>query len=489
VFVRLELLPTWEERRPLGMMGLFKLHHRQEAAMLSIPQALTRIKANVADALPEATVRSLVAAVARPYLDRTLPPVVTTYLFLQQVLHGNTAAGHLRHLSGLAFTDSAYCQARQRLPVGFFHRLHQAVLAPCRRRADRDRTSRWHGRRVYVLDGSSFSMPDAPELRAAFGQPGGQAEGCGFPLAHLLVQFDLADGFLLRAVAAPWRTHDLRHAAVMHQDLRPGDVLLGDRAFCSYAHLALCARRGLRGLFRAHQQLIISFRPRRRHAGPGKLGPADAGLPRSRWLQRLGKDDQLVEYVKPRQRPDWMTAAQYAALPAALVVRELRFRVRIPGRRTRVVTVVTTLLDADEYPAKELARLYEQRWQVETNLRHLKQTLGMDVLRCRTFPGVMKELLMFVVVYNLVRRVMVAAARRQGVEANRISFVDAWRWLRQARRGEEVPRLKVNPERPRRCEPRVKKRRPKAYNLMRKPRALLREALLNQASAEKEHVA
>ncbi len=450
--------------------------------MLSISQALTRIKANVADALPEAAVRSLVADLARPYHDRTLTPVVTTYLFLQQILHGNNAVGHLRHLSGLTFTDSAYCQARQRLPVSFFHRLHQAVLAPCRRRADR--ASRWHGRRVYVLDGSSFSMPDALELREAFGQPGGQTSGCGFPTAHLLVQFDLADGFLLRAVAAPWRTHDLRHATVMHQDLRPGDVLLGDRAFCSYAHLALCAGRGLHGLFRAHQKQIISFRPRRRHAGPGKVGPADAGLPRSRWLKKLGPSDQLVEYFKPPQRPDWMTAAQYAALPDSLVVRELRFGVRVPGRRTRVVTVVTTLRDADEYPAKELARLYERRWQVETNLRHLKQTLGMDVLRCRTFPGVMKELLLFVVAYNLVRRLMVAAARRQAVEANRISFVDALRWLRQAKRGEEVPRLKVNPERPGRCEPRARKRRPKQYDLMNKPRAVLRAALLKEAAEE-----
>jgi hypothetical protein len=471
------------------MMGLFTLHPCQEAVMTSISQALRRIKANVEDALPESTLRQLTADLGRTRHDRTLTPVVTTYLFLQQVLHGNTAVSHLRHLAGLDFTDSAYCQARQRLPVGFFHRLHQAVLAPCRRQADRDRASRWHGHRVFGLDGSSFSMPDAEELRQEFGQPAGQAEGCGFPTAHLLVQFDLSDGFLLRALAAPGRTHDLRQAAVMHQDLRAGDVLLGDRAFCSYAHLALCAGRGLHGLFRAHQRLIISFRPRRRHAGPGKARPEDAGLPRSRWVKKLGRDDQLVEYFKPRERPAWMTARQYEALPDALLVRELRFAVRVPGRRPRVITVVTTLLDPEAYPAKELARLYERRWQVEVNLRHLKQTLGLDVLRCRTFPGVMKELLMFVVAYNLVRRVMVEAARRQEVAANRISFVDALRWLRQAKRGEEVPRLRVNPERPGRYEPRVRKRRPKPYGLMRKPRAVLRAAVRNQDSAEKEHAA
>jgi hypothetical protein len=452
--------------------------------MLSIPQALRRIKANVHDALPESAVDALVAQIPRDYHHRTLTPVVTTYLFLQQVLHGNAPVGQLRYLADLDFTDSAYCQARQRLPVGYFRRLHQAVLAPCRSRADRDRAGRWHGHHVYALDGSSFSMPDTPELQEQFGQPAGQAEGCGFPTAHLLVQFDLDDGFLLRALAAPRRTHDLSRAAVMHQDLGPGDVVLGDRAFCSYAHLALLRGRGLHGLFRAHQRLIISFRPRRRHAGPGKVGPDDAGLPRSRWLAKLGKDDQLVEYFKPAERPDWMTAAQYAALPEALVLRELRFTVRVPGRRTRVVTVVTTLVDAKRYPAKELARLYGRRWQVETNLRHLKQTLGMDILRCRTCPGVMKELLMFVVAYNLVRRVMVAAARAQRVAADRISFVDALRWLRQAKRGEAVPRLKVNAERPGRCEPRARKRRPKQYDLMNKPRAVLRQALLNQAPVD-----
>jgi hypothetical protein len=466
-------------------MGLYKLHPCQEAVMLSIPQALCRIKANVEHALPESTLRSLAADLSRPRRDRTLNPVVTTYLFLQQVLHGNTAVGHLRHLAGFDFTDSAYCQARQRLPVGFFHRLHQAVLAPGRHRADRDRAARWRGHRLFGLDGSSFSMPDATELRQEFGLPPGQVAGCGFPTAHLLCQFDLAHGFLLRALAAPCRTHDLKQAAVMHQDLRPGDVLLGDRAFCSYAHLALSVTRGLHALFRAHQKLIISFRPRRRHAGRGKAHPEDAGLPRSRWLRKLGKDDQLVEYFKPKDKPDWMTAQEYAALPDSVVVRELRFAVRMPGRRTRVATVVTTLLDPKKYPAQALARLYERRWQVEINLRHLKQTLGLEVLRCQTFPGVMKELLMFVVVYNLVWRVMGEAARRQGVEVNRISFVDALRWLRQAGRGEEVPRLKVNPERPGRCEPRVRKRRTRHYTLMKKPRAVLRAALLNQAVADK----
>jgi hypothetical protein len=158
-----------------------------------------------------------------------------------------------------------------------------------------------------------------------------------------------------------------------------------------------------------------------------------------------------------------------------LVVREVRYRVRVPGVRTKEVTLVTTLLDAVRYPAKELARLYGLRWLVETHLRHLKQTLGLDVLHCTTVAGVLKELTMFVIVYNLVRRVMAAAAARQKVAVERISFIDAWRWLQQAQPTSELPDLVVNPERPGRYEPRVRKRRPKEFSVMKRPRDELRK--------------
>lgn len=445
--------------------------------MLTISQALRRIKANVAEALPEVRIRRAAADLGLRYRERTLTPVVTTYLFAQQVLNGNTAAAHLRHLAGLDFSDAAYCKARARLPVSFFRRLLQ-VSRPSAADAER-----WLGHRVWLMDGSSFSMPDTAELHQEFGQPAGQAPGCGFPTAHLLTLFGARHGSLLGAVPAPLETHDLSRAAVLHPLLRAGDVVVGDRALCSFAHLALLRNRKLHGLFRAHQKQIIDFRPGRRHAGPGKTGPEEAGRPRSRWRARLGKHDQLVEYSKPRERPDWLTAEQYAALPETLVVRELRYRVRVPGRRARVVTLVTTLLNARRYSARALAKLYGGRWQVETNLRHLKQTLGLDVLHSRTFVGVVKELLMFVLVYNLVRRVMALAAQRQGVAADRVSFVDAWRWLRQARPGEDLPRLRVNPARPGRLEPRVRKRRPKQYPVMTRPRVDLRKALFRKRPA------
>jgi hypothetical protein len=446
----------------------------------TIPQALDRLKGNLARYLPAALVFSICRDLGRDYRDRTLTPLATTLLFVQQILHGNCACGLLRHLSGLDFTDSAYCQARARLPFGFFQRLLTAVTGRCRRLDPAAATELWHGHRVFLLDGSSFSMPDTAELRAEFGQPAAQAAGCGFPVAHLLVLFDAQTGYLLRAVPAPLRTHDLAHAAWMHQDLAAGDVLAGDRAFGSYAHLALLHGRGLHGLFRAHQRQLIDFRPGRPHVPPGGSARGQKGVPRSRWLKRLGKDDQVVEYHKPKECPSWLTAEQYAALPETLVVRELRYPVRTPGGRVRGVTLVTTLLNRRRYPARALARLYARRWQAEVNLRHLKEAMQMAVLRCKTFVGVMKELTVFVAVYNLVRRVMRQAAKRQGVPVDRVSFTDALRWLWASRAGDEVPRLKVNPERPGRVEPRVRKRRPKQYPLMRKPRAVLRKALLDK---------
>lgn len=451
--------------------------------MSSITDALCHIKANLTQVLPPTLPDQICRALGHAHRHRTLTPTATTYLFLQQILHGNTACRELRHLSKIDFTDSAYCQARGRLSVGYFHRLMRDVTGRCYGddAFDLDPRARWKGHRLFLLDGSTFSMPDTDELRETFGQPDGQAPGCGFPVAHLLCLFDAYHGYLLRAIPAPYRTHDMAQAALTHHALLPGDVLVGDRAFCSFAHLALCRQRRLHGVFRAHQRQLIDFRPRRRYARPGDDAPP--GTPRTRWVRRWGKHDQVVEYFKPDERPKWLSQEDYDALPESLLVRELRIEIQQPGCRVERVTLVTTLLDAQRYPKRALAKVYGRRWQVETDLRHLKQTLKLDILRCETVVGVIKELKMFVVAYNLVRRVMVQASRRQGVAPDRISFVDALRWLRHAKAGEELPRLIVNPERPGRHELRVKKRRAKKYQLLKKPRKTLREALYKPGKA------
>jgi hypothetical protein len=330
-----------------------------------------------------------------------------------------------------------------------------------------------------LIDATSFSMPDTPELRNYFGQSGQQKKGCGFPIAHLLMLFNARSGLAVDAITAPLRTHEMSLAFGTHQRMADGDLVIGDDSFGSYAHLALLAQRGLFGLFPAHHVRIVDFTPGRACIEPRQVARArDAkGMPRSRWVKTLGKNDQIVEWFKPGSKPKWMTPAQWKQLPATLTVREVRRTVRRPGFRPVTLTIVTTLLDREQYPAKELFSLRLRRWDVETDLRHLKTTMGMEVLHCETVEGVQKELWMFLLIYNLVRAVMIAAAKRQMVNVSRISFASALHWMRCARANEALPRLAQVPYRPNRLEPRVIKRRPKPYDLMVRPRAQMREEL------------
>jgi hypothetical protein len=440
-----------------------------------------QIKSDVASVLKPELIIRLCRETGHVWRDRILNPVTTVHAFLLQVLHGNTACDHLPHLLGMRFTGEADCQARSRIPLELFSRLLRAVSAAVPETLDEG--ERWLGHRVWVRDGSTCSMPDEPPLQEAFGQPGGQRPGCGFPVVHLLALFHAGTGLLLQVGTAPWRTHDLALASRTHGAMRPGDVLLADRGFCSFAHLALLFQAGIHAVFRAHQKTIVSFRKGRLHRPPkpcrGRLKLA-SGLPTSRWVKWLGHVDQVVEYFKPRQRPAWMTAEDDKALPASLFVRELRYRIAEPGYRTREVILVTTLVDAATYSSAELADLSATRWEVETNLKHLKQTLRMDVLHTKSVNNIYKELAMYALVYNLVRLVMLEASARQGTPVDRISFIDALRWLRHAQPGILLGPLIVIPLRRGRCEPRVRKRRCKNFPVMMRPRDALREALIDE---------
>jgi hypothetical protein len=442
-------------------------------------EAVITIKHDVAECLTDAAIEQACHVEDYHWRRRELGPAKTIQAFVLQVLHGNTACAHTVRLADLNCSAEAYCQARARVPLEVYQRLlhdtSRAARSGCR-------LSLWHGHRTFLVDGSSFSMPDTPELQAYFGQSDAQQAGCGFPTAHWLTMFDARSGLLVRQLAAPLRTHDMANVATLHPELLAGDVLAGDTAFASYAHLALLSQRKLHGLFRAHQRQLISFRTDRRLLGLRPKGTV-ATLATGRLIRKLGKYDQLIEYRKPKERPDWLSEAAYAALPETLVVREVRYHTKLRGGRTRVVTLVTTLLDAEAYPAEDLASLYGERWKIETYLSHLKTTMRMDVLRCQSVPGVLKEMAVYAIAYNLVRLVMIRAARQQGASLHSISFVDALRWLSQACRAIAPLNVRINPDRPGRQEPRVRKRRPKAYDLMRKPRAQLRQQLIEQSVA------
>jgi hypothetical protein len=408
--------------------------------------------------------------------QRLLSPLTTIQLFFLQILHGNTASSDLRHLSGMDFSASGYCQARMRLPLEVIQRVARRVIAAFA--IVTEEVGLWHGHRLWLTDGTGFSMPDTPELEAYFGQPSAQKAGCGFPVASVLALCDASTGLVVDVLPRPLRVHDMSGIVYLHEQLCPGDVLVGDRAFCSYAHLALLLSRGLHGVFRQHPRSKVNFRK----FATGKKRPQTPRSRRPSWqvVKKLARFDEWVDFAKPKRCPDWMSPQQYQLLPDTLRARVLRYAVRRRGYRTRRVTLVTTLLDRNQYPAEELAQLYGGRWAVELNFRHLKTTMQMDVLHCETVQGVLKELWMFLLVYNLVRMVMLEAARRQHVPVDRIAFVDALRWLAHAQPGTDLPDLVVNPSRPGRIEPRVRKRRPKPYPLMTRPRNELRKELLHQ---------
>ena len=448
--------------------------------MRSIAQIVDQFKQSWTREISPANIEQACRDCDMNWIDSTLNPVVTIQLFFLQVLHGNAACTQLPHLARMAFTGAGYCKARMRVKLEVFQLLLQRCAASIEKHTLD--TGRWLGHRVFMVDGSSFSMPDTPALQNHFGQPGGQKSGCGFPVAHWLVMMHMGTGMITKMLMSPLRTGDMPKTVEMHPELRPNDVLVADRAFCSFPHLCLLIERGVHAVFRVHHQVIVDFTPGRAFVVPHKgTGSKRKGRPRSRWVRSLAKTDQIVVWLKnPRGKPSWMSPEQFDSLPNEITVRELRYEIHQKGFRTKTITLVTTLLDHEIYPLPELAELYRRRWEQETNFGHIKTTMRMDVLKCKTVDGVARELHVFAMVYNMIRQVMLEASLRQKVPVNRISFVDALRWLDSAVPGDEIVSLVVLPDRPNRYEPRVKKRRPKTYKLMTKPRRQLKEELAVQ---------
>ena len=173
-----------------------------------------------------------------------------------------------------------------------------------------------------------------------------------------------------KMLTAPLRTHDMSRAAELHPELQTGDLLVADRAFCSFAHLCLLVEKGVQAVLRVHQRTIVDFTPGRAHAvaGRGKSGK-HKGMPRSRWLRTLGVQDQIVQWLKdPLGKPDWMTTAQFAALPDEITLRELRYEVHEKGFRVKHITLVTTLLDDAIYRCWRSRRYFASAGKLKRTL-------------------------------------------------------------------------------------------------------------------------
>jgi acetolactate synthase regulatory subunit len=327
---------------------------------------------------------------------------------------------------------------------------------------------------VKIVDGSTVSMPDTKSLQKAFPQQNQQKPGVGFPIARIVVLFCFAYGTVLDAAMGKYQGKATGENKLFRSldCIEPNDVILGDRFYGSFWELALLDRKGAFGVFRVNASRRIDFRTG----------------------ERLGVNDHLVVWMKPKKCPSGMDAATYASLPEGLCIREVRFVVEQKGFRTKVVTVATTLYDAKKYSVEMVAKLYYRRWDVELNLRSLKDVLGVDVLRCKSAEMVEKEFWARLLAYNVVRSVLAASAKLFRLGAEQLSFQGARQLLWECSQGvasasaevrealwqamlRAVSRHRVG-DRPGRVEPRARKRRPKSHPLLQTSRSDARKRLL-----------
>ena len=364
---------------------------------------------------------------------------------------------------------SAYCQARSRLPEKLLEKLFNQAAKNLEEKVTIERL--WCGRNVKVIDGSTVSMPDTVENQKAYPQPSNQKPGCGFPIAKIGVIFSLVTGAAVALFIDVLNTHDIKLARQIYQFLNPLDILVGDRAFCAYADMVAIKNLNCDAVFRKHQSRTTSMRK-------GKI---------------VGDCDKLVTWYKPKNSPKGLSKDEFDALPQTITVREIYYYIFIPGFRTERVSLITTLLDKTIYSTLDIVGLYGKRWDVELDLRHIKTTLGMDVLRCKTPSMIRKEIYVYLLAYNLLRSLMWSAGTTYDTPPLRLSLQGTRHHLNNfigelltaaSKKRFQIYRtlLKViahKPvlERPGRSEARVRKRRPKAYSLMTKPRHELRKQL------------
>lgn len=432
--------------------------------------------------LPKEQVEAAIERHEVLFRDRLYTPLLTLWTFLYQVLSTDHscrwAVAHLLAFLGAvgeeglasARTDP-YCKARQRLPEKLVADLARQSGAQLHQQVPS--TGLLGGRPIKIADGTTASMPDTPENQKAYPQQSSQKKGLGFPIIRLVGLISLSCGVVLDVAMGPHCGKKTGETALLRQllgGLAAGDVLLADAYFANYWTIAMLLERGVDLLSHHDGKRKVDFR----------LG------------QRLGRYDHVVQWVRP-PRPVWMSMRQYRGMPKTLSVREVRADVQLKGFRKRRLLLVTTLLDDQRYSAEELAAVYRARWNVELDFRSIKQTMQMDVLRCKSPSMIRKEIWMHLLAYNLIRKLMAESAAQAGIAPRDISFKGTLQtlvafaaagWSCPAQRNDlyaailrAVATHRVN-NRPNRVEPRAVKRRPKKLVYMVVPRAIAIARLL-----------
>lgn len=442
--------------------------------------------------LPAEKVQSAVEGAGVKYRQCLFTPLVTLWAYLAQVLSADGSCreavakllatlggGGPLDLKDLGPETGPYCKARKRLPLPLVTRLARETANALHEKHPAGKLL--GGRPIKVADGTVTSMPDTPANQKQFPQPTTQKPGLGFPMMRVVAVMSLHCGAVLDVAFGPYAGKRSGESAMLRAlfcSLEKNDVLLGDRYYASYWMIAMLQQRGVDSLFRQHQHRKIDFRKG----------------------TRLGRDDHLIDMPKPSQRPEWMTRALYRQLPRQTTVREVRVRVSQRGCRVRSLVLVTTLLDAQLYKKQEIAEAFRLRWHVELDLRSIKQTMGMSVLRCKTPEMVRKEVWMHMLAYNLIRTVMARAAEQAGIEPREVSFAGAMQTINAfapvLEMADETDRPRLweillrmigrhrVANRPGRYEPRAVKRRAKPIALLTEPRDTARARLAKSGAAK-----
>jgi hypothetical protein len=416
--------------------------------------------------------------------DSIYTPAVTLWAFLSQVLFKGEQRSCTAAVSRVVVLlvalgkvppsgdTGAYCRARAKLSEVVIRRLACELADACER--DVPQEWLWCGRHVKLADGTTLSMPDTIANQAEYPQHTAQKPGLGFPILRCVVLLSLATAMVSDVAMGPYSGKETGELALLREllaRLNPQDILLADRYYCSYFMICLLLAAQVDFVVRLHQLRTADFR-RGRHLGAG---------------------DHIVTWSRPA-KPQWMDQATYDQMPISLSIREVEVAVAQPGFRVKSLVVVTSLLDAEQYTRDDVAELYHDRWLAELDLRSIKVTLGLDVLRCKSPEMVRREIWAGLLAYNLIRQTMLNAARSHDLSPRQLSFSTAMQqiaasWTTVLLMDDTAVVVWINKQqqalaeqrvgnRPNRVEPRAIKRRPKPHKLLTKPRDEARAELL-----------
>ena len=470
---------------------LATLRRKPRSASRLLAEQLTKIRRNSISQLAKCFTDLIPTQSIQPHQSgaqsrrRIFSKENTFWGFFSQVLNADGGCAEVvrkfhavaasRNRSLPSSSTSAYCQARSKLDESD---LVSIQVHTSNQLTQRDTDHLFQGRRVVVADGTGISMPDTPENQKVWPQGRGQKPGCGFPQAYICACFSLYTGGLLSYALGNKKSHELLMLREQWGTFNAGDIFLGDKGFCSFYDVFKLRGKGV--------DSVITLARRK----PVTAKDAE---------KILGEDDFLIHWPKPKwTRRSSYSKDEWMALPDQLVLRQIKVTVTEPGFRTQSFHIITTLVDADIYSAREIAGLYYQRWDIELFFRDIKITMGMDILRCKSPDMIRKKLLMHFIVYNCLRLLMLKAAKKAGVPVRLISFKASVQALRQwepllnseLSTQEETRLLSLLSDsiaasvlhiRPGRREPRCKKRRPKNFQRMTKPRHEMQEALHRSA--------